>query len=186
LRDKGENVIRLDLSINPRRVIGRRDPKIYGHFIEHFHRQIYGGIYDPGSPLADREGFRADVLEGTDEFIAFCRKVGAEPYICTNAGSGTPEEMSAWVEYCNLEGQGSWARLRAQNVHPHPHGVRYWSIGNENYGDWEIGAKAEQEWGRYVKEAAKIMRAVDPSIQLMAASVPELDWVVQALPRHHY
>ena len=221
-------MIRLDLFINPRRVIGRRDPKIYGQFIEHFHRQIYGGIYDPGSPLADRDGFRTDVLEairrlsppvirwpggcfvsayhwqdgvgatrrpqfdkawrveesnafGTDEFIAFCRKVGAEPYICTNAGSGTPEEMSAWVEYCNLEAQGSWARLRAQNGHPRPHGVRYWSIGNENYGDWEIGAKTEQEWGRCVKEAAKMMRAVDPSIQLMAASVPELNWNLRLL-----
>ena len=49
--------------INANRTLGRRDPMIYGHFIEHFHRQIYGGVYDPGNPLSDAEGFRQDVLE---------------------------------------------------------------------------------------------------------------------------
>ena len=48
--------------INANRTLGRRDPMIYGHFIEHFHRQIYGGVYDPGNPLSDAEGFRQDVL----------------------------------------------------------------------------------------------------------------------------
>ena len=215
--------MRVELSVDSRRILGRRDPKIFGQFIEHFHRQVYGGIYDPGSKLADGEGLRADVLAairriappvirwpggcfvsayhwkdgvgpnrrprfdkawrveesnafGTDEFVAFCRKAGAEPYICTNAGTGSPEEMSDWVEYCNLEDQGHWARQRIQNGHRRAHRVKYWSIGNENYGDWEIGAKTAHEWGRFVKESAKMMKAVDPSIELMAASVPELDW----------
>ena len=44
------------------RVLGQRDPMIYGHFIEHFHRQIYGGVYDPGNPLSDEDGLRTDVL----------------------------------------------------------------------------------------------------------------------------
>ena len=48
--------------INTERVLGRRDPMLYGHFIEHFHRQIYGGIYDPGNPLSDEDGLREDVL----------------------------------------------------------------------------------------------------------------------------
>jgi alpha-N-arabinofuranosidase len=113
---------------------------------------------------------------GTDEFTGFCRAIGAEPYICTNAGTGTQEEMSDWVEYCNLRPQGRWARLRAENGFPDPHAVRYWSIGNENYGSWEMGAKSVGEWGRLVRESAKMMKRVDPGIQLMAASISDLDW----------
>ena len=167
--------------INANRTLGRRDPMIYGHFIEHFHRQIYGGVYDPGNPLSDAEGFRQDVLEamrrihvpvlrwpggcfvssyhwkkavgrrrtpffdkawrvedpndfGTDEYVALCRKIGCEPYICTNAGTGTAEEMSDWVEYCNLDHEGEFAKWRMANGHEKPFGVKYWSIGNENYG----------------------------------------------------
>jgi alpha-N-arabinofuranosidase len=216
------------LHIQPRRVVGRRDPMIYGQFIEHFHRQVYGGIYQPGSPLADERGFRRDVLDalrrirtpiirwpggcfasayhwndgigplreprfdkawrveepntfGTDEFVAFCRAVGCEPYICANAGTGGPEEMADWVEYCNLEREGRWARLRAANGHREPYGVRYWSIGNENYLPGEIGAKTPAEWGLFVREAGKMMKRVDPTIQLLAASTDNLDWNVGLL-----
>ena len=49
--------------VNVNRVFGTRDAKIYGHFIEHFHRQIYGGIYDPASPMADEDGLRTDVMD---------------------------------------------------------------------------------------------------------------------------
>jgi alpha-N-arabinofuranosidase len=120
---------------------------------------------------------------GTDEFITWCRLIGAEPYICTNAGTGTPEEMSDWVEYCNLASLGRWARLRQANGYREPHRVRYWSIGNENYGAWEIGAKTGDEWGHFVAESAKMMRRADPSIKLLAAAVPDLDWTLSLL-RH--
>lgn len=209
-------------------VIGKRSPMIYGQFIEHFHRQIYGGIYDPGSSLSDEEGFRKDVLEalkaihvpvirwpggcfvsayhwkdgvgrtrvpyfdkawrveepnefGTDEFISYCRKLGCEPYICTNAGTGTAEEMSDWVEYCNLQAKGKFARMRIQNGYENPFGVRFWSIGNENYGGHEIGAKSAVEWGRLVVEAAKMMKHVDPTIELSAAALTDLDWNINLL-----
>jgi len=201
---------------------------IFGHFIEHFHRQIYGGIFEPGNPLSDQEGFRMDVIEalkqikvpvlrwpggcfvsawhwkdavgpkrissfdkawrveepntfGTDEFIAFCRKVGCAPYICTNAGSGSAEEMSDWVEYCNLKNEGQWAKLRIKNNHPEPYGIKYWSIGNENYLGGEIGAKSAFEWGRLVCEASKMMKRVDPSIELSAAALADLDWNINLL-----
>ena len=212
------------------RAIGRRSPMLYGHFIEHFHRQIYGGVYQPGHPLADADGLRADVLDamrrirvpvlrwpggcfvsayhwkyavgpkrtpmfdkawrvedpnafGTDEFVKLCRKVGCAPYICTNAGTGTPEEMSDWVEYCNLEREGAFAAWRAANGYPAPHRVRYWSIGNENYGAWELGAKDAGEWGRLVVEAAKLMKHVDPTVELSAAALDDLDWNVNLLKR---
>lgn len=203
-------------------------PMIYGHFIEHFHRQIYAGVYDPENPLSDEDGLRTDVLDamrkikvpilrwpggcfvssyhwkdavgerriplfdkawrvedpndfGTDEYIKLCRKIGCEPYICTNAGTGTAEEMSDWVEYCNLESEGQYAKWRIANGYEDPHNVKYWSIGNENYGVWEIGAKSSKEWGRLVCESAKMIKHVDPLTELSAAALADIDWNVNLL-----
>jgi len=191
-------------------------PMLFGGFIEHFHRQIYGGLFEPGSPLADENGFRKDVIEamkelklpvvrwpggcfvsgyhwkdgvgktrkpvadpvwgvtdpntfGTDEFVEWCRLVGCEPYICTNAGNGTPEEMKQWVEYCNAT-EGEFAELRKANGHEEPLNVKFWSIGNENYGWWEIGRKTPEQWGPLVHRCAEMMRSVDPDIELAAAA----------------
>ena len=214
------------LDILPDHIDGVRDFMIFGHFLEHFHRQVYGGVYDPGSHLSDENGFRRDVIEalrqiktpvirwpggcfvsaypwkkgvgqrvpyydkawrveepntfGTDEFVAFCHEVGAEPFICTNAGTGTPEDMSDWVEYCNLE-IGEWAAQRRSNGQAEPFGVRYWSIGNENYGGWEMGAKTADEWARLVLESAKMMKRADHTIELAIASIPDLDWNTKVL-----
>ena len=214
------------LDILPDHVDGARDAMIFGHFLEHFHRQVYGGVYDPGSHLSDANGFRRDVIEalrqiktpvirwpggcfvsaypwkkgigeripyydkawrveepnsfGTDEFVAFCREVGAAPFICTNGGTGTPEDMSDWVEYCNLN-IGEWAARRRSHGHDQPFGVTYWSIGNENYGGWEMGAKTADEWARYAHESAKMMKRVDPDIELSVAAIPDLDWMVRLL-----
>lgn len=201
---------------------------IFGHFIEHFHTQIYGGIYDPGSPLSDENGFRLDVIAalkelrppimrwpggnyvsdhhwyeavgpvrltsynkawrveepntfGTDEFIKWCKLVGCEPYICTNGGNGTAEEMSNWVEYCNGHLKTRYANQRRGNGNANPFGVKFWGIGNESYGDWQIGAKTAEEWGPYVAESAKMMRAVDPNIVLSAAAVPDAEWTLALL-----
>lgn len=220
----------MKIQYNPERVMKEASPLLYGHFLEHFHRQIYGGVYDPKSSYADEDGFRTDVIEamkkikvpiirwpggcfvsayhwkkavgpertpffdkawrledpndfGTDEFVRFCRKVGCEPYICTNAGTGTAEEMSDWVEYCNLADEGEFARQRIRNGFAEPYNVRYWSIGNENYGGWEIGAKEADEWGRLVLESAKMMKHVDPKIELSAAAIPDIDWNMNILKR---
>ncbi len=79
-----------------------------------------------------------DVIEdnafGTHEFMAFCRAIGAEPYFCGNLGSGTPAEMRNWVEYCNFPGDSERARQRTANGSPEPFNVRYWGVGNENWG----------------------------------------------------
>ncbi len=71
---------------------------------------------------------------GTHEFIRFCRLVGAEPYIAGNVGSGSPRELRDWVEYCNFAGDSTLARRRAADGSPAPFGVRYWGVGNENWG----------------------------------------------------
>lgn len=210
------------------RVLGKRDLMLYGHFLEHFHRQIYGGIYDPESPFSDQDGLRTDVIQamqkirvpiirwpggcfvssynwkkavgstrarmfdktwrvedpntfGTDEFVSMCRKIGCEPYICTNAGTGTAEEMSDWLEYCNLEYEGEFASWRIANGYEKPHNVKYWSVGNENWGSWELGAKVVGEWGRLVLESAKLMKHVDPTVELSAAALADVDWNVDLL-----
>jgi alpha-L-arabinofuranosidase len=203
------------------------DRMIFGQFIEHFHRQVYGGIFEPGSKLLDEQGFRMDVIEalremkvpvvrwpggcfvssyhwlngigktrvpaydkawqveepntfGTDEFVLWCRKIGAEPFICTNAGTGTMEEMSDWVEYCNLN-VGKFGRMRQENGQTRPFNVTYWSIGNENWGGHEIGAKSIAEWGPLVRESAKMMRRVTPEVKLFAAALSNPKWTVPLL-----
>jgi alpha-N-arabinofuranosidase len=82
--------------------------------------------------------------------------------------------MSDWVEYCN-QTQGRWARLRMAGGHPEPFNVRYWSVGNENWGGHEIGAKTIQEWGLFVRETVKMMRRTDPTLILSAAALGD-DW----------
>jgi len=104
---------------------------------------------------------------GTDEFIEWCRLAGIEPYICGNAGTGTPEEMSDWVEYCKPD-PGPLGSAAHCERHPDPFNVRYWSVGNENWGGHEIGAKTIQEWGLFVRETVKMMRRTDPSVVLTA------------------
>jgi alpha-L-arabinofuranosidase len=71
---------------------------------------------------------------GTHEFVNFCRAIGAEPYFAGNVGSGTPSELSDWVEYCNFSGDSTLAEERRANGAQQPFGVRYWGIGNENWG----------------------------------------------------
>lgn len=72
---------------------------------------------------------------GTHEFIDFCRMVGAEPYIAANMTSTTPLHIRNWMEYCNFpEGKTTLARERAANGSPEPFNVKYWGIGNENWG----------------------------------------------------
>jgi len=83
---------------------------------------------------------------GTDEYMAFCKLVGCEPLICVNAGDGTPEEAAHWVEYCNGDADTKYGSLRAKNGHPEPYGVKYWEIGNELYGNWQIGHCTAEEY----------------------------------------
>ena len=205
--------IKIDLD----RRVGTVDPRIFGQFVEHLGRCIYGGLYEEGSSLSDERGFRKDVLEaarglrapvlrwpggnfvsgyhwvdgigpkdqrprrlelawhgeepnrfGTDEFIEYCRALGAEPYICVNMGTGTMDEAQSWVEYCNGSGNTYWANLRRQNGHSEPYGVKYWGLGNEQYGHWQIGALSADDYVKKAVEFAKVMKWTDPSIQLVS------------------
>jgi alpha-L-arabinofuranosidase len=135
---------------------------------------------------------------GTDEFIAFCRRVGAEPSLTVNVeGRGaTAEEAAAWVEYCNGPATSKYGAMRAANGHPAPYGVKLWELGNEIWGDWVRGHSDAETYGRNAVRYARAMRAVDPTIELIAVGDNDMGWnrtVLRAagasidhLAIHHY
>ena len=203
--------------IDSRRTIGALDRNLFGSFLEHLGRAIYEGIYDPGSPLSDVNGFRKDVMEevrklgvpiirypggnfvsgynwldgvgpkkdrprildkawntidtnqfGTDEFMAWSKMVGARPLMGLNLGTGTAERAAALVEYCNIEKGTKWSELRRSHGIDQPHKVEHWCLGNEMDGPWQIGHMTATEYGLKAQDAARQMRAVDPSLKLIA------------------
>jgi alpha-N-arabinofuranosidase len=145
--------------------------RLGGNYISVYHWQDYVGP-DYFRPSAVNEawelaGFACKYF-GTDEYIALCRKLGAEPLICVNVGTGTPEEAARWVEYCNGDASTPMGTLRAANGYPEPYGVKYWEVGNEMYGPWQSGnCTAEQYAASYLQFAAK-MKETDSSIKLLA------------------
>lgn len=120
-------------------------------------------VYDPVWMVVEPNTF------GTDEFVKYCRKVGAEPYICVNLGDGSQREAMRWVEYCNGKPGTDMADRRVKNGAAEPYGVKYWGLGNELCGDWQIGHKSAAVYATGALEYAKAMRLIDPAIELVAA-----------------
>src|SRR5687768_14405950 len=193
------------------------DRRLMGAFLEHLGRAIYTGVNEPGSPLADSNGFRTDVLAavkglgvpiirypggnfvsgynwldgvgpkngrptvlerawnsletnqfGTNEFIDWCKAVSTEPLLAFNLGTGTPETAVAYVEYCNVDRGTKWSELRRSHGYQQPHNVRYWCLGNEMDGPWQMGHMPAREYGRKARDAAQQIRVIDKSLQLIA------------------
>src|SRR5580704_14256350 len=206
------------IKIDIDRTIGEVDPLLFGNFAEHLGRMIYGGIYEEGSPLADKDGYRTDVMEavkklgvsilrypggnfssgydwkdgigpkdqrpvrvelawndlesnrfGTDEFLRYCERIGAQPYLCINGGLGTVDDARHWVEYTNESRHTYWADLRRKNGRDAPYNVKYWGLGNEIDGPWQLGHKNAEEYAKFAVEAAKAMRLVDKNVILVAS-----------------
>lgn len=197
--------------------IARIDPRIYGSFIEHLGRAVYGGIYEPDHPTADAEGFRRDVIDmvrklgvpvvrypggnfvsgfnwedsigpraqrparldlawfttetnevGLHEFAHWARKAGSEVMYAVNLGSRGADAARNVVEYANHPSGSYWSDLRIQNGEKEPFGIKLWCLGNEMDGPWQMGHKTAAEYGRAACEAGKMMKWVDPSIELVA------------------
>ena len=200
-----------------RRTLAPIQRNVFGSFLEHLGRAIYGGIYDPQSRLSDSNGFRKDVADeirklgvpiirypggnfvsgynwldgvgpksdrpkvldkawnsinsnefGTDEYLAWCRLVGATPLLGLNLGTGTPEQAAALVEYCNQDKGTRWSDLRRKNGIAEPYKVQNWCLGNEMDGPWQIGHMTAEEYGIKAADAARQMRYVDDSLKLVA------------------
>ncbi len=106
---------------------------------------------------------------GTDEFLKFARASGVTPYICVNLGTGTWDEARNWVEYCNAPAGLFFSDLRAKNGHREPYGVKYWGLGNEMDGSWQMGHRDADSYSKFALEAAKLMKWSDDSIKLIAS-----------------
>lgn len=216
--------------------VGEVDERIYGSFIEHLGRAVYGGIYEPDHPTADEDGFRQDVIDevrklnvpivrypggnfvsgyrwedgvgpveerpkrlelawggtepntfGTNEFLKWCKKANTECMMAVNLGLRGAEEARALVEYCNHPRGSYYSDLRRKHGVEQPHNIKLWCLGNEMDGDWQIGHKTAYEYGRAAAEAAKVMRWVDPSVELVLCGSSNShtktfgDWEAQTL-----
>jgi alpha-L-arabinofuranosidase len=198
-------------------VIGSIDERLYGSFIEHLGRAVYGGIYEPGHPEADEQGFRKDVLAlirqlqvpivrypggnfvsgydwkdgvgpkdkrpnrlelawrtvepnsfGMNEFVDWSRSAGTEVMWAINLGTQGVEDARQVVEYANHPSGSYWSDLRISHGYKNPHNIKTWCLGNEMDGPWQIGHKTAAEYGRAALESAKVMKWVDPTIELVA------------------
>ncbi len=118
---------------------------------------------------------------GTDEFLRYCERIGAEPYLCINAGLGTIDEARHWVEYCNEPANTYYAQLRRANGRDKPWNVRIWGLGNEIDGPWQLGHRNAEDYAKFALEAAKAMRRADENIRLIASGSsnfrPGYDWI---------
>ncbi|HOS95767.1 MAG TPA: hypothetical protein PLQ54_20840, partial [Armatimonadota bacterium] len=113
---------------------------------------------------------------GTREFLRFCELVGCAPYICLNLGEGTPDEAVEWVQFCNGAANTPGGRLRDDGGPREPYGVRYWGLGNELYGDWQLGHLTPTNYGRKAAEFARAVREVDPEVKLIGVGVEGSGW----------
>ncbi|MBS4204888.1 alpha-N-arabinofuranosidase [Lederbergia citrea] len=212
------------------------DKRIYGSFVEHLGRAVYGGIYEPGHPEADENGFRKDVIElvkelnvplvrypggnfvsgynwedgvgpkadrprrlelawrtietnelGTNEFVDWAKLVNAEVNMAVNLGTRGIDDARNLLEYCNHPSGTYYSDLRISHGYKDPHKIKTWCLGNEMDGPWQIGHKTAHEYGRLANETAKVMKLVDPSIELVACgssnrSMPTFaDWEATVL-----
>ncbi|MHC4475626.1 MAG: alpha-L-arabinofuranosidase C-terminal domain-containing protein [Planctomycetota bacterium] len=105
---------------------------------------------------------------GLDEFIVFCREVGAKPQIVVNSGFGDDHSAAEEVEYANGSADTPMGKWRAENGHPEPYNVKWWGIGNEMYGKWQLGYMKLEHYVQKHNLFARAMRKVDPAIKLVA------------------
>ncbi len=196
--------------------IAQIDKRIYGSFIEHLGRAVYGGIYEPDHPEADENGFRKDVIKlikdidvpvvrypggnfvsgynwedgvgpvenrprrlelawsttepntfGTNEFMKWCEAANTSPMMAVNLGTRGPDDARNLLEYCNIEKGSYYSDLRRSHGVEKPHNIKLWCLGNEMDGDWQMGHKTATEYGRTANETAKVMKYMDPSVELV-------------------
>lgn len=180
-------------------------------------RAVYNGIYEPGHPLADEQGFRKDVMDmvrelkmpivrypggnfvsgydwedgvgplesrkkrlelawrsletneiGINEFAAWAKKVDTEVMMAVNLGTRGIAEAANLLEYCNHPGGTYYSDMRISHGYKDPYKIKTWCLGNEMDGPWQIGHKTAHEYGRLALETGKVMKLIDPTIELVA------------------
>ena len=196
--------------------IGEVDKRLFGSFVEHLGRCVYGGIYEKGHPTADENGLRQDVLDmvkklgistvrypggnfvsgfdwedsvgpvrprrldlawgttetnefGLHEFVNWCEKGGILPMYSVNLGTRGPDAARAVVEYANHPSGSKYSDMRIANGRKEPLNIKMFCLGNEMDGPWQMGHRTATDYGRVANEAGKLMKWVDPSIELIAS-----------------
>lgn len=143
-----------------------------GNFASGYHWEEGIGPKDQRPIHEDKAWHTLDSNQvGTDEFLAFCEEVGAEAFLVVNDGSGTPEEAARWVAYCNDPLNTEQGSRRAANGHPEPYNVKLWGLGNEVWGEWQIGHTDAAGYVERIKPFITAMRAADPEIELVAVGL---------------
>lgn len=219
-----DNFLKASLVLDRDFALARVDDRLFGSFIEHLGRAVYGGIYDPGNPKSDENGFRLDVMElvkklgvsvvrypggnfvsgfnwedsigpqaqrpqrldlawgtteknqfGLHEFCDWSKKVDSQVMYAINLGTRGVDAARNIVEYANHPGGSYWSDLRKQNGARDPLNIKLWCLGNEMDGPWQIGQKTAYEYGRIANESAKVMKWVDPSIEVVACGSSAYD-----------
>lgn len=205
-------------------VVAPVDRRIYGSFIEHLGRAVYEGIYQPGHPSADENGFRQDVMElvkelnvpvirypggnfvsnffwedsvgpveerkarldlawrtlepntfGLGEFAKWTKKVNADMMMAVNLGTRGVADACNLLEYCNHPSGTKYSDLRRKHGIEDPYDIKLWCLGNEMDGEWQLGKKTMDEYGRISEEAGKAMKLIDPSIELVSCGSSFMD-----------
>jgi alpha-N-arabinofuranosidase len=104
---------------------------------------------------------------GIHEFMELCSLLNTEPYIAVNTGLGTVEEVAQQVEYINGDNSTALGKLRSENGHSEPYGVKFWAVGNEMYGEWQLGYMPLNDYVKKHINVVDAMRKADPSIKLV-------------------
>ena len=112
---------------------------------------------------------------GVDEFLPWTERRGLETMMAVNLGTRGILEAANLVEYCNVESGTYWSDLRRRNGRANPYRVALWCLGNEMDGPWQTGHKTAEEYGRLAAQTAQAMKAVDPSIELVACGSSSRD-----------
>jgi len=210
-------VLHARIAIDPGLVISPVRRGTFGSFVEHLGRCVYTGIFEPGHPQADEQGFREDVLAlvremgvstvrypggnfvsgykwedgvgpaderptrldlawhsvdtnafGLNEFMAWTKKAGVEPMMAVNLGTRGIAESLDLLEYSNFPGGTELSERRRSHGADAPHDIRFWCLGNEMDGPWQLGHKTAYEYGRLAAETARGMRQMYPDLTLVA------------------
>lgn len=114
-------------------------------------------------------------LIGTDEFMSWTKKANVMPMMALNLGTGTTDSARNLVEYCNSAGDGKYANLRRKYGSKEPYGVKYWCLGNEMDGEWQIGHLPVEGYIAKAHEAATKIKEVDPSVKFIACGSSTID-----------
>ncbi len=153
-----------------------------GNFVSGYHWQDGVGPKDKRPKQRDLAWQSIETNQfGTNEFMKLCRKLDWTPMMAVNLGTGRPEEACDWLEYCNIESGSKFADMRIEHGVKDPHNIKLWCLGNEMDGPWQIGHVPAEVYGISAQQTARMMRMVDPSVELVVCGscAPDLPTFIE-------